>query len=339
MTLYAILEDLPSYKFYKQFDEGDSSTYNSFCKEEVTISSNEELVELCSKILKNLKLIDEKKEDTFYNKYCDDINYWIGEQLKESHGVTDAQLNNSSTYISLYRALINIKQKKKINYTCSIYFNDVTADEKRRRKNLYDYYENYKNFEHIFIQKEKKCSKEHYEYLDKCVTLYNETKQFCTPGKTYVSKKCPSFFNYSEIYYPKKDLSVIPCEVEVQSETSVRLVSETEMSAKEDVEKSSLSDVPVSGDKSDTHSTTEPSPSLSNTIMTTSIPVLGSCFFLFIMYKWTPIGSLIRNRLLKGGEKINELSDDVTGELWEDTLDPFAIDSDNKGYQLAYQSL
>ncbi|SBS99622.1 PIR Superfamily Protein [Plasmodium ovale curtisi] len=314
MTLYAILEDLPSYKFYKQFDEGDSSTYNSFCKEEVTISSNDELVELCSKILKNLKLIDETKEDTFHNKHCDDINYWIGEQLKESHGVTDAQLNNSN-------------------------FNDVTAEEKRRRKNLYDYYENYEKLEHIFIQKGKKCSKEHYEYLDKCVTLYNETKQYCTPGKTYVSKKCPSFFNYSEIYYPKKDLSVMPCELKVQSETSVRLVSETEMSAKEDVEISSLSDVPVSSDKSDTHSTSTPSLSLSSTLMTTSIPVLGSCFFLFIIYRWTPIGSLIRNRLLKGGEKINELSDNVTGKLWEDTMDPFTIDSDNKGYQLAYQSL
>lgn len=172
-----------------------------------------------------------------------------------------------------------------MNYTCSIDFNDVTAEEKRRRKNLYDYYENYEKLEHIFIQKGKKCSKEHYEYLDKCVTLYNETKQYCTPGKTYVSKKCPSFFNYSEIYYPKKDLSVMPCELKVQSETSVRLVSETEMSAKEDVEISSLSDVPVSSDKSDTHSTSTPSLSLSSTLMTTSIPVLGSCFFLFIIYR------------------------------------------------------
>ncbi|SBT31516.1 PIR Superfamily Protein [Plasmodium ovale wallikeri] len=339
MTLYATLEDLPSYKFYKQFDEGDASTYISSCKAEEKISSNEKLVELCSKILKNLKLLSEtKNQDNFHNKRCNDLNYWISEQLHKNHGVKEERIINSPTYISLYTSLIYIKEKEQIYNICSIDYTDTTTEEKRRRKNLYDYYENYEKLEKIIIQKGEKCSKEHNEYLTKCVALYKETQQFCRQGETYERDKCPPFFSYSLIYCPDKDLSVMPCELEAESEASVGLVSETEMLAKEEVRRPSSSDVPVSGDISDTDSSSEPSPSLSNTLMTTSIPVLGSCFFFLILYRLTPIGLLIRNRLLKGRGKINELSDNVTGELWEDTMDHFALDSDSKEFQLAYQS-
>ncbi|SBT83330.1 PIR protein [Plasmodium ovale] len=316
MTLYATLEDLPSYKFYKEFDEGDGSTYNSSCKAEKKIGSDEKLVELCSKTLKNLKLLAEtRNQDNFHNKRCNDLNYWISEQLHKNHGVKEELIINSPIYISLYTSLIHIKEKEQIYNICLIDFTDTTTEEKRRRKNLYDYYENYEKLEKIITQKGKKCSKELHEYLTKCVALYKETQQFCRQGETYVRDKCPPFFSYSLIYFPDKDLSVMPCELEVQSEASVELVSETEMLAKEEVKRPSLSDVPVSGDISDTNSSSELSPSLSNTLMTTSIPVLGSCFFFLILYRLTPIGSLIRNRLLKGRGKINELSDIVTGEI------------------------
>ncbi|SBT55950.1 PIR Superfamily Protein [Plasmodium ovale wallikeri] len=98
-------------------------------------------------------------------------------------------------------------------------------------------------------------------------------------------------------------------------------------------------DVTVYGGESDTDSSLQSSPSMSDTLMKTSIPALGSCFFFFILYRWTPVGSIIRNRLLNRGGEINELHNNVGVELWEDTMEPLNINSDRNGYQLAYQSL
>ncbi|SBS91689.1 PIR Superfamily Protein [Plasmodium ovale curtisi] len=287
MTLYATLEDLPSYKFYKKFDESDNNTYYNTCKSQERINSNEQFVQLCSRILKNLKLLAETpNEDTFHNKRCNDLNYWISEQLNKYHGVKDEQLNNSDTYIYLYTALISINKIKPINNKCKMDFNDVTTKEKRRRKNLHDYYENYKKLEQIITQKGKKCSREHHEYLNKCVSLYKQTQNFVHP---------------------------------------VKLI-DTQISAKEDVGRPPLSGVPVSGDRSDTDASSETSPSLSKTLMTTSIP-------------WTPAGSIIRNRLLNRGGEMSQLHNNVADELWEDNMEPSNINSDRNEYQLSYQSL
>ncbi|SBT51759.1 PIR Superfamily Protein [Plasmodium ovale wallikeri] len=106
MELFATSEDLPSYEFYKKFNEDDNSDYYGICKAEPKIESDEELVKLCSKILKNLKLLAEtKNQDNFHNKRCNDLNYWITEQLNKNHGVKDELIINSPTYISLYTAL------------------------------------------------------------------------------------------------------------------------------------------------------------------------------------------------------------------------------------------
>ncbi|SBT53253.1 PIR Superfamily Protein [Plasmodium ovale wallikeri] len=340
MTLYATLEDLPSYKFYKKFDESDGNTYYSTCKAQERINSDEQLVQLCSRILKNLKLLAETHNgDTFRDKRCNDLNYWISEQLYESHSVIDDPISISPTYIALYMALHNIRKTLQIYDKCSIDFNDITTKERRKRKNLYDYYENYKELEGIFTENDNKCKKEHYEYLDKCVDLYKESQQLCTQGNTAPSSKCPPLFDHSAIYCPGKILSEMPCELEVQSGASVGLVSENEMLTKENVEISPLSGLPSPDDRSDTDSSSEPSPSLSKTVISTSIPALGSCFFFFILYRWTPVGSIIRNRLLNRGGEINELHNNVGEELWEDTMEPLNINSDRNGYQLAYQSI
>ncbi|SBT53511.1 PIR Superfamily Protein [Plasmodium ovale wallikeri] len=340
MELYATLEDLPSYIFYQKFNEDDGSTYKSSCKAEEKIGSDEKLVELCSKILKNLKLLDETQNgDIFHNKRCNDLNYWISEQLYKKHDVKEERLMNSNTYIQLYISLHNIRQKLRIHDKCSIDINDITTEEKTRRKNLYDYYENYGTLEEIFTKDKNKCKKEHYDYLTKCVNLYIDTKKLCTQENIGVSSKCPPLFNHSAIYCPRKNLSEMPCELKVQTESSVELADTDRMTGKEDLRAPPKEDVTMSGDRSDTDASSEPSPSLSKTVISTSIPALGSCFFFFILYRWTPVGSIIRNRLLNRGGEINELHNNVGVELWEDTMEPLNINSDRNGYQLAYQSL
>ncbi|SBS91469.1 PIR Superfamily Protein, partial [Plasmodium ovale curtisi] len=85
MELYATLEDLPSYMLYKKFNE-DDSTYYDTCKAEPKINSDENLVKICAKTIKNFKHIEKIKEDyTFKDKPCTDLNYWIREELIKVH--------------------------------------------------------------------------------------------------------------------------------------------------------------------------------------------------------------------------------------------------------------
>ncbi|SBT55901.1 PIR Superfamily Protein [Plasmodium ovale wallikeri] len=336
MELYATLEDLPSNIFYKKFDQEDSQTYYDACKAEPKINSDEKLVNLCAKIIKNFKLIEEIKENyKIKDKPCADLNYWVREELIKDYHITNDIVDTLQEFIYLYTALYQIQNKNEvgINDNCKIDYTLISMEELRNRKNLYDYLENYGELEKKYVQDKNECSKDHFDYINKSVALYKIFQEFCKPHSINQSK-CPDFLKNIPVYYLNKDLSELTCTLKNETQETVSETAEVSIQAPSPSEK-----VPAQSiGEPDTDIPSQPGSSLSSTLMTTGVPVLGSFFVFSILYKLTPIGSLIRNRLLGIGESVNQVHDNAAHELWEDSIEPLDINSDRSGYQISYQT-
>ncbi|SBT02930.1 PIR Superfamily Protein, partial [Plasmodium ovale curtisi] len=142
--------DLPSKKFYYNFnDEKNITTYNHICENISKIQSDNELIRLCTKPAKNLKYISDNRETiTFPSKRCDDINYWICEQLIKNHRVSKSHINVSQIFFKFIFVWKEIKKKLNVsNYSCNFTIGGVSMDDRTERKNFYDFYENYQFLE------------------------------------------------------------------------------------------------------------------------------------------------------------------------------------------------
>ncbi|SBT55913.1 PIR Superfamily Protein [Plasmodium ovale wallikeri] len=342
MELYATLEDLPSKIFYEQLkEEGNSNIYIANCEAETKIKEDSPLVNLCAKTIKNFKLIEEFKDNyTFKDKPCNDLNYWVREELIKVHDIKVDTVYGLQRFNNLYIALNQIQKKNEvgINDNCKIDYTSVSMEELRERKNLYDYLENYGELEKKYVQNKNECSRDYFDYVTNSVALYKNFKKLCEPPNISQSK-CPYFFNNIPVYYPNKDLSELTCKLENEQQEIVAERGESSIHTPDAREKgSSQEGATLDIDKTDTDVPHQPSSSLSNTLMTTGVPVLGSFFAFSILYKLTPIGSLIRNRLLGVGESVNQVHDNAADGLWEDSMEPLDINSDRSGYQLSYQT-
>ncbi|SBS95094.1 PIR Superfamily Protein [Plasmodium ovale curtisi] len=341
MELYATLEDLPSYMLYKKFDE-DDSTYYDTCKAEPKINSDENLVKICAKTIKNFKHIEKIKEDyTFKDKPCTDLNYWIREELIKVHHIKEDTVDGLPQFVNIYVALNAIKKKNEVNIkdNCNINYTSVDIKELINRKNVYDYLENYAELEKKYVQDKNECSKDYFDYVTKSVALYKIFQEFCKAHSINQSK-CPDFYKNIPVYYPKKDLSALTCKLKNEPQEIDAKTRDVSIQAPGPSEKGPPQESAKQGiGKPDTDIPSQLGSSLSNAMMSTGIPVLGSFFVFSILYKLTPIGSLIRHRLLGVGESINQVHDNVADELWEDNMEPFNINSDRNECQLAYQLL
>ncbi|SBT56076.1 PIR Superfamily Protein [Plasmodium ovale wallikeri] len=341
MELYATLEDLPSYKFYKKFDEDYSTTYYDTCKAEPKINSDEKLVNLCAKTIKNFKLIEEfKGKYTFKDKPCNDLNYWVREELIKVHNIKVDTVYGLPQFNNLYIALNQIQKKNEvgINDNCIIDYTSVSMEELRKRKNLYDYLENYEELEKNYVHNKKKCSKDYFNYITNSVSLYKNYEETCKSSKTNTSE-CPHFFGNIAVYHYGKDFSNLTCVLDEKSQETVEETGGSHIQTPGPREKGPSQEVEAQGiGKPHTDIPSQSDSSLSNALMTTGVPVLGSVFVFSILYKLTPIGSLIRNRLLGIGESVNQVHDNAANELWEDSMEPLDINSDRSGYQLSYQT-
>ncbi|SBT55252.1 PIR Superfamily Protein [Plasmodium ovale wallikeri] len=337
MTLYATSEDLTSIKFYKKLkEEGNSEIYITNCKAETKIKEDPQLVKLCAKTIKNFKLIEEIKENyKIKDKPCADLNYWVREELIKDYHITVDIVDTLQQFIKLYTALNEIKQKNEIHIkdNCNINYTFLDIKELINRKNVYDYLENYEELEKKYVQDKNECSKDHFDYINKSVALYKNFQEFCKPHSINQSK-CPDFFKNISVYYAEKDLSKLTCTLKNETQETVSETTEVSIQAPGPSEKGPAQ----STGEPDTDIPSEPSSSLSNALMTTGVPVLGSVFVFSILYKLTPIGSLIRNRLLGIGESVNQVHDNAAHELWEDSIEPLDINSDRSGYQISYQT-
>ncbi|SBT59098.1 PIR Superfamily Protein [Plasmodium ovale wallikeri] len=215
-VLERYLSVLPSVQFYNTMkaNYNDLSNYSQQCDTNSVNNYKEEAKQICKNILRYLDKYAASIGDKTEYDVCILLNYWIYDELTDIFGaeyISDKfdLAFSSLQYIWNYP---NAELKKKSYYNkCKPDFDIFKPGDWKRRRELYEYYVDYKtifttaqSFDNVCkeIYKKIEAKKELYEYFDdlchskpnECPTFYNDCKMY-NPTLVLPTLTCPDHIN------------------------------------------------------------------------------------------------------------------------------------------------
>ncbi|SBS95871.1 PIR Superfamily Protein [Plasmodium ovale curtisi] len=261
---------------------------------------------------------------------CEVLNFWAYDKLiNEILG--DSTRNDIHSIRAQFGILWNTFQN---NHECIF---DIPVYDQKNFNNLkvfYDYANDYADIQRKAENHGFTCTMEYKEYIEKGNEIYNKITQECNnPASNIYCTYVQKIMNH----YKDKTLTKLDCRVK-----SVELTDDGE----QEHTVQALGHFP-SGDTSygsdslmgDSHlrDADELSTSHSTVPMAIGSSLFGILFILFIFYKFTPLGSWVRERLLR--RKMLGLNEQEveTDELLEHEYDPLNMNAQNSIHHIRYQ--
>ncbi|SBS92961.1 PIR Superfamily Protein [Plasmodium ovale curtisi] len=279
------LTELPLVKTYKELDSVVNQ--NSYKNEGATILSSygryPEVCDLCIKFARNFKKLSEIIKDATYNgkKRFGYLNLWLFDEIRKINNTSDI-LGDKSDIISKFRGVwVNI------NHTSS-------------PKCGYEYYSS------IYSLKEWKELKDliYEEYKGKCIIQKNE--------------KCPDFLNFEESFKNIKPLNELLCKQFQKDRETLEMQDQAgkpEHSA--DPGDGHTVGSSLFGDMKDYENTSDLE-FLRYRIIITCLSFSGIFFILLLLYKITPLGSLLYERVFKKNKMRRDINYEASQEFSSD---------------------
>ncbi|SBT74116.1 PIR protein [Plasmodium ovale] len=296
-------------------------------------------------ILKKLKGFDNLCKKIAYNLYefniiphygvvvkdrCQVLNFWAYEKLIQL--LTDSSRDDLPSIRAEFGNLWNKFQKKE---ECTF---DIPAHDEENFKNLkifYDYANDYADVQGKAKNHGFTCTKEYKEYIEKGNEIYNQITRECTnpSSKIYCTYVQEIMKHYKDNTLSKQDCTVISTELKSEQQEQY---AEAEALGYVPRGAFSYGSASLMG-HSYSENADELSPSYSTVSMAIAFPIFGILFILFIFYKFTPLGSLLRERFLRRVMfRLNE-EEVETHELLEHTYDPLNMNAENSNHHIRYQ--
>ncbi|SBT83742.1 PIR protein [Plasmodium ovale] len=330
------------YGIYKKFskiydyDQYAGSICNSYM--EGNYESISDILSVCRKIdrifASNIFNVSSHKL-TRVNKYCEYISYFLYEKIKK--------ISSNSNFLELYNALNNAKTLYRFNSdNCSIINFSGKNGKFDKMKELYfrnEILQEIKDKYHRnFIDEEEFCKK----YIRESADLYNEIVKdnFCKYDEYYKNILTNFLNNFEETKNILERNSIKKLEVDTQLSPIPSCVSEQRGATSEQVR---ISDAHSQGQGVSKHGglSTDMAPSSTpdtgkNNIGGVVSGIFIGTFSLFlIIYKFTPLGSSLHNKIWKTKKKFN--LEDKSDELILDASDE-NMDLYNSMYNIQYHS-
>ncbi|SBT54309.1 PIR Superfamily Protein [Plasmodium ovale wallikeri] len=279
--------------------------------------------------------------DTFFDNFIEDglhnLNFISNIRKK---------LLNAFIYVANMRPgddQYNERLKIHVHINNENYSNDffkIEKDQFKKLKEFYDFSQNYEAIEVITSPSVYECSHEYNNYIVKSYKLYENIKEQCLVDTT--TPYCNIFRNI-ENNNPKIKNSRLICHnvkkpiysEEERSGMQHGLAGDSAQGAEDQL--SSMRPGGVSSlHASFGHEDRESSPIISSNPTAIVLPVLGLFITFFILYKFTPLGTLIHSHFVR--KKINQWNADVDTdneifiEKYEHEDDTSQINMHNIGY-------
>ncbi|SBT72576.1 Plasmodium vivax Vir protein, putative [Plasmodium ovale] len=312
------------------------SNYNEKCQKlQGRFYGKVGVYDLCKKLAENLNdICTKEKMDDFLKNKCLYLQYWLNHQIIEKFGITDnskyaglrSQFYNTWTisFSSLNGKISKCTPNRR--HFISLNYNDV-----KDVKDMYDYYYNCEYFKknHSPTEHERSvyCS-----YLSSMNESFTKFKNWCSDS----SNKCiPNFKNSIGQYDPKELRKILNCDTDKSLTTSLggrpdkRVLDQNALEGTEE-----LAD-PLGSD-----SFIQPQDSMtSSSALIVSLTFFGMLIMCFLLFKLTPIGSLLHNKIIQKG-KITEY---INGESSDEMLNEYFMydhgKSQEKGCSIPYHSV
>ncbi|SBS94390.1 PIR Superfamily Protein, partial [Plasmodium ovale curtisi] len=265
----------------------DLYKYSGYCNKIASPKEKNRMKGLCKKVLKYLEISKEwKKNESAYDE-CILLNYWIYDTLDKYFNHDTDDMNVAfGTLQFIWDPLTKDYNSTSFYKKCIPLFDMLKYKDWKERKELYDYYVNYNSVYSTANNYDEKC-KEYYEYIEGKASLYEHFGSLCTSDNS----SCPEIYDKCMPYNPDLVLHTIKCHNDIVSERAATREAASKVSASHHSSEQEL----VSGSYSSGQGLTQQNTDIGKTF---GHSVLGAAPVLLtasVLYKYTPVGSWIRN--------------------------------------------
>ncbi|SCA60826.1 VIR protein [Plasmodium vivax] len=349
---------LPSKIYYENLDKGYSGceNFNFYFNAKTELREYNGLEKVFEQILKALcyVYIQNSRRDSV-NDICNFLYYWLGNILLKN-------LDPKLLFIEVILKLFTILKNDSNENICKLLYTHNDEDFFKKIKLIFDYTEDYVNYEINLSKHSSFCNEEYHSYLKKYVETYKELYNKCIlEGKNdiyceafkdyYDNKKHTNLFNWSCTL--KKEPEVPPLREESGRTALPRqlegifdrgLQSELLQSTTK-AEKQQVGELHGQGDhKLDTgisetiitaSSLDDKSSSITSKSITGALSVAGFLVPSYLMYNYTPAGIWISKLL--GTNKGPNLNSYANQELMPNFSMPGDLYSERSRYNISYR--
>ncbi|SBS89861.1 PIR Superfamily Protein [Plasmodium ovale curtisi] len=308
-------KELFSEKFYEAVnnDSSDLSKYDNACNDIHVHDPKDKMIKICKKYLRYLEYCKLLHDEISLDNVSILFNYWLYGMLIHIYGC------NSTNKISAgFSALQfkwgyfnNILANKPYYIKCKPELSMVDHEDWDKRKKLYDYYVDYDTLSSMAKSFDDDC--EYYKKIEEKKSLYEYFEKLCSPPKN----NCPEFYEKCKEYKPDNVLSKLLCHEKIAQEQADAKAAERPdamqhtLGSEQDTIVGSLgSDAPGIGTRSETEVTSETS-QIGTKVGQSVLGITPVLLTASALYRYTPIGSWIRNL---GKNSTNSISD-MDGEM------------------------
>ncbi|SBT72859.1 PIR protein [Plasmodium ovale] len=313
----SVLNHLTSYAIYEKLNYANGVENNcNYCTQIKRIDKTYNGIHnLCCQLERNLKNLS-----TVFNReyneteQCQYLNLWFYSEVWKRFSsfrkkIYDTSIISKLTYAwgIIYDTLSNGRCKY-------IWHNEINFDVLKELISLFYFFKNYDIIEQNVLSDNDRCQT-YYEYVKENEDLYKKHKdKFCNPSYTTWLNYCNTHTQYD----PTELLSKIKCNDQIPRS----------------MEQSESAITPIKPEVST-------SPTISSNIVSsvTAASTMSAIFLiLFLFYKFTPFGSLLKG-LIRRGKITEENIDEEIGYTFLNNSETQSLNFDGSKYNIAYNSL
>ncbi|SBT84622.1 PIR protein [Plasmodium ovale] len=312
-----ILTELPSIKTYKDLDNAvDQGSYNSECRTILSsYSSYSEVFGLCIKFARNFKKLSQILKDiTYRKKRCGYLNLWLFDEIRKIINNREVVIDKEDIISKFREIWVNINRTASLKCAYEYFSRTHSLEEWKELKDLYDYFEHNVAIKSIISEDNPKCQ-QYIPYVTYINRIYEVYKDKCTIQK---NEKCPDFLNFKESFEKIQPLNVLLCKQFQKDRETLEMQDQAgkpEHSA--DLGDGHTVGSSLFGDMTDYENTSDLE-FLRYRIIITCLSFSGIFFILLLLYKITPLGSLLYETVFKKNKMRRDINYEATQEILSD---------------------
>ncbi|SBT72359.1 Plasmodium vivax Vir protein, putative [Plasmodium ovale] len=301
---------------YRSLDRNSYISPYSYCESlEGKLVNNNDIYSLCNQFLRNYeKIYNDSDPNTHDEEKCRTLNYWLFDAVIKRFSEKIVGNISSSDII---RELDNVWKRYNYKHTCNFYIYNLSEEKFNKMKTLYDYARDFHTINHRINESQKKCTEDYYNYIEDGKNYHTYFSSICSQGNSHEGENsyiCKELDYINKINNETK-FPYISCQKTTKGETQ-----DGEHGAAREVLGSHTAEHNgrhvLQGDQEMSHMRAKltdedaelsPSGFITHIFVTTAFPLIAVLLIIFIFYKFTPFGPLIRTLIRRKKEMYTNL--------------------------------
>ncbi|GAB69650.1 CYIR protein, partial [Plasmodium cynomolgi strain B] len=329
------------YGLYNKFTRDDIYDVDTrYCKlHKSNLNVNQDIYNLCKMYEKNLgELPKIMKTEEDSKQHCRYLTFWINDRIRNNFKTHNVPMVKQNIIIQKFLSVSHLVNKDLSDNQCKYIHNrNIDFGLWKNWKDLYDYIRNKDNIPGKIKSNERLC-KIYQEYYAHIENIYENYKNECCPTEI---RKCPKGIHFNEWCSENNILTKLECEysqkVTEDLEESSKIDSAHPAGEEDSRTNSAIAEIALYSQGRSIHNGDITSDKTNDYIIPSVVfSVVAASSLLFLLYKFTTVGSMINSKILR--RKINNNNfNEHTLSFLSDYPDNIHFDSRNDGFHVSYQ--